>query len=145
VTRLWVFALCLLMCAAPAFAQMHHYTVENPAAKKEPAAKEEKSAGSAVEKNGAESAPEKNSAESAPEKASGGSFTVTPVAECFGKMKPGEANEIRRNFDSPWQECQRRLRAREAEEKAKAAESAKDAKKEAPGPAHEEKALKPVK
>lgn len=82
-------ALFTLCAASPARADLRHYVVAPPVA-------EEKKAG------GEAAAPSKN-------------FVVTPVQDCFSRLKPGEANEVRRDFESPWLECQRRLRAREEE------------------------------
>lgn len=77
------------------------------------------------------SAPEKKSGD-APEYKSG-SFSVTPVEDCFSRLKPGEAAEVRRDFDSPWMECQRRLREREEGEKKTSSDKEKETGKSGDG------------
>lgn len=46
-----------------------------------------------------------------------GTFSVTPVQDCFEKLGPGETAEVRRNFENPWEECQRRLKDRAGKKK----------------------------
>jgi hypothetical protein len=70
-------------------------------------------------------------AEEAKPPAAHGSFSVTPVEACFDKLKPGEASEVKRDFASPWLECQKRLKEREAEEAKKDVEKKDVKKKEA--------------
>jgi flagellar motor protein MotB len=103
--------------SASSFAQMHHYVIAQP----EGGAKPETAPSVPEKKEPAESPAQtsdiKESAKGKPAYHSG-SFMVTPVGDCFVQLKPGETNEIRKNFENPWQECQRRVKERaEAERK----------------------------
>jgi hypothetical protein len=118
-----VLALFLLLHPQAGFAEMHHYQVAKP--ESGAAAKSAKPDAGPVSKNDAEAAAEKNDAEPASGDAPvpalhHGSFSITPVQECFEKLGPGEASTVRRDFENPWMECQRRLKER--------AEKAKDNK-----------------
>jgi len=108
-------AILLAMAASsPARAQMHHYIVGAPV--------QEKTA----------PAPDAAGDDSPGGHYGGGSFVVTPVQSCFDKLKPGEADALRRDTANPYEECQARLKKR-AEDKAKADEkAAKDKKSSAP-------------
>jgi hypothetical protein len=103
-----------LLFALPAQAQMRHYVPGEAPKKAEAPAPEQKPEAAAED-------------EDAPQDYGGGSFTVTPVNDCFKQLRPGEADELRRDFANPYVECQKRLKDR-AEEKAR--EEKKGAKKD---------------
>lgn len=49
----------------------------------------------------------------------GGSFLVTPIEGCLKRLPPDMAEEIRLNFERPYQECQYRLRLQEQKKNSK--------------------------
>ena len=49
-----------------------------------------------------------------------GHAVVSPTHNCLDQLSPEEATEIRKNYERVWQECQKRLKRKKAEDQAAA-------------------------
>lgn len=49
-----------------------------------------------------------------------GHAVVSPAHNCLDQLSPEEETEIRKNYERVWQECQKRLKRKEAEDQATA-------------------------
>ena len=47
-----------------------------------------------------------------------GHAVVSPAHNCLDQLSPEEATEIRKNYERVWQECQKRLKRKKAEDQA---------------------------
>jgi hypothetical protein len=107
--------LLLLSLTTPLSAQMRHYEIGK---KEMPAALQKESVPPKKEttENGKED-PVKSEEEASAAAPVYHKIIVTRVQECFDKLGAVESAALRRDFDNPWSECQRRLKEREAKAK----------------------------